>query len=200
MNKKELAISLSKLKPQLDTSACLEQYSTECEIAAEILWIAFMNDEIKDKVIADFGCGNGILGIGALLLGAQKVYFVDIDKKAIMNAKENVKSLRINKDRVEFLNIDIKGFANNVDVVIQTPPFGVQNEHADRKFIVTAFNTSKVAYSLHKIKSKSFLEALARENKKNISLIKIVSLPLKRSKSFHKKKVHYVKIGVWRFE
>jgi len=200
MNKKELAISLSKLKPQLDTSACLEQYSTECEIAAEILWIAFMNDEIKDKVIADFGCGNGILGIGALLLGAQKVYFVDIDKKAIMNAKENVKSLRINKDRVEFLNIDIKGFANNVDVVIQNPPFGVQNEHADRKFIVTAFNTSKVAYSLHKIKSKSFLEALARENKKNISLIKIVSLPLKRSKSFHKKKVHYVKIGVWRFE
>ena len=200
MNKKELAISLSKLKPQLDTSACLEQYSTECEIAAEILWIAFMNDEIKDKVIADFGCGNGILGIGALLLGAQKVYFVDIDKKAIMNAKENVKSLRINKDRVEFLNIDVKGFADNVDVVIQTPPFGVQNEHADRKFIVTAFNTSKVAYSLHKIKSKSFLEALAKENKKNISLIKIVSLPLKRSKSFHKKKVHYVKIGVWRFE
>lgn len=200
MNKKELAISLSKLKPQLETSAYLEQYQTECEIAAEILWIAYMNDEIENKVIADFGCGNGILGIGALLLGAQKVYFVDIDKKAIMKARENVKSLHIKKDKAEFLNIDVKDFANNVDVIIQNPPFGVQNKHADRKFIIASFKASKIAYSLHKIESKSFLEALARENKKNISLIKIVSLPLKRSKSFHKKKVHYVKIGVWRFE
>jgi ribosomal protein L11 methyltransferase len=37
----------------------------------------------SDLIIADIGCGSGILSIGAILLGATKVYAVDLDPLAI---------------------------------------------------------------------------------------------------------------------
>ncbi len=40
--------------------------------------------------IIDAGCGSGILSIGALKLGAEKVYAMDIDELAVRIAKENV--------------------------------------------------------------------------------------------------------------
>jgi len=40
-------------------------------------------------VIADIGCGSGILSVGALLLGAQKVYAVDTDPLAVKSTLEN---------------------------------------------------------------------------------------------------------------
>ncbi len=39
--------------------------------------------------VLDMGCGSGILGIAALLLGAQRVCGVDIEKHAVMTAREN---------------------------------------------------------------------------------------------------------------
>lgn len=41
------------------------------------------------QVIADIGCGTGILGIGAVLLGASKVYAVDTDAIAVSATEEN---------------------------------------------------------------------------------------------------------------
>ncbi|MBQ3866832.1 MAG: 50S ribosomal protein L11 methyltransferase [Clostridia bacterium] len=41
-----------------------------------------------DRVL-DMGCGSGILGIGAALLGASFVYSVDIDEVAVRVAREN---------------------------------------------------------------------------------------------------------------
>ncbi|MEO1377036.1 MAG: 50S ribosomal protein L11 methyltransferase [Cyanobacteria bacterium J06635_10] len=43
----------------------------------------------EDVVIADIGCGSGILSIGALLLGAQKAYAVDVDSFAVSSTAEN---------------------------------------------------------------------------------------------------------------
>ena len=74
-SKKELAILLSKLKTFDTPKTHLEQYSTDSEIAADILWFAYQNKDIEGKKIADFGCGTGILGIGALNLGANKILF-----------------------------------------------------------------------------------------------------------------------------
>ena len=52
-----------------------------------------MLGDIDNKVIADFACGPGYLGIGALLLGAKWVHFVDIDPKALELTRKNLSIL-----------------------------------------------------------------------------------------------------------
>ena len=55
-----------------------------------LLCLQFLKRHIKasDEVV-DFGCGTGILAIGALKLGAAKAYGVDIDAIAVESAKSN---------------------------------------------------------------------------------------------------------------
>ncbi len=50
-----------------------------------------LNDlpESADVVIADIGCGSGILSIGALLLGARKAYALDTDPLAVKSTGSN---------------------------------------------------------------------------------------------------------------
>ena len=43
----------------------------------------------SEAVVADIGCGSGILSIGAVLLGAKTVYGVDIDPLAVQAARSN---------------------------------------------------------------------------------------------------------------
>ena len=40
-------------------------------------------------MVIDYGCGSGILGIAALLLGARHVYAVDIDPQAVLATNQN---------------------------------------------------------------------------------------------------------------
>ncbi len=43
----------------------------------------------NDEVVADIGCGSGILSIGAILLGSKRVYAVDTDPLAVYAARSN---------------------------------------------------------------------------------------------------------------
>ena len=52
--------------------------------------------------VADLGCGSGILAIAAALLGAAKVYAVDIDQKALELSRENIRRNGV-QDRVRVL-------------------------------------------------------------------------------------------------
>ena len=45
---------------------------------------------IRGKNILDVGCGSGIIGIYCALNGAKSVVAVDVEEKAIENAKENI--------------------------------------------------------------------------------------------------------------
>lgn len=49
----------------------------------------------KNKTVIDFGCGSGILGIAASLLGAQHVVFTDIDPQALESTKSNTTQNKI---------------------------------------------------------------------------------------------------------
>ncbi|MBU1245554.1 MAG: METTL5 family protein [Nanoarchaeota archaeon] len=195
MNKKQLAIFLSKLKKVEKPKVELEQYSTDEEIVAHILWHAFLHEDIEEKVIADFGCGNGIFGIGCLALNAKKVYFVDKDEESIEIAKANC-----GFNNVEFLNIDISEFKEKVDLVIQNPPFGVQNRKADKPFLEKAMQVADKIYTIHKIESKGFINVLCEENGFLVNGIIGFDFPIKKSMEFHKKKEHKVRVGCWILE
>ncbi len=191
MNKKQLEIQLSKLDVLESKDIKWEQYQLEGNLAAEIL--IFARKDIEGKVIADFGCGNGLLGIGALLLGAKRVYFVDIDNKALDVAKKNAKGFRSS----EFFNSNVADFDKRVDTVIMNPPFGVQKRKADKIFLTTAMRLSDCIYSVHKIESKNFIGKLAEES--NFEVVSIIrhKFLLKKSYAFHKKKNYFVNIGIW---
>lgn len=44
---------------------------------------------LKGKTVIDFGCGSGILGIAALLMGAEKVLAIDNDPQALLASRDN---------------------------------------------------------------------------------------------------------------
>ena len=195
MNQKQLAVQLSKLDSVNERKAKLEQYPTDSQIAAEVLWNAFLLGDIEGKTIADFGCGNGILGIGALLLGAKKAVFVDIDETALGTAKGNVKELKL---KAVFSCTDIEQFSGKAETVLQNPPFGTKQEHADKAFLLKAMNTANVVYSFHKSSTEKFVQAVAKDNSFEVTHKWVFKFPIRQSFSFHTKKVFYADVACYR--
>ena len=48
-------------------------------------------DLVKDKIIADFGAGSGVVALAALKAGAKTAWVIDIDDVAIIASHENAK-------------------------------------------------------------------------------------------------------------
>jgi ribosomal protein L11 methyltransferase len=89
----------------------------------------------SELVIVDIGCGSGILSIGAVLLGAQKVYGVDVDPLAVQAARSNRHLNRINpsnlvinqgsvQELIELLPEGVNGILCNIlaEVIIEIIP------------------------------------------------------------------------------
>ena len=201
-SKKQLAVLLSKLKGFNEAKVRIEQYTTDPEIAAEVLWTAFMNGDIG-KVSVDLGCGSGILGIGLLILGGEMVYFVDFDKDAIEIAKLNLEKAK-SEYKVEGEAIWVLGDAANfnekVCLVVQNPPFGVKVRNADRLFLKKAFEAGDTIYSFHKSGSRQFIEAFSRENGFEITNIMDFKFPLKATMSFHSRRIKRINVSCFRIE
>jgi ribosomal protein L11 methyltransferase len=53
-----------------------------------LTWLA--KNDVKNKVVVDYGCGSGILSLAALALGAKEVYAIDHDEQALQATKNNL--------------------------------------------------------------------------------------------------------------
>jgi putative methylase len=198
LTKSRLAIILSKLavfeKPKLMS----EQYATDSESAAEAMWFAFMNGDIEGKAVADFGSGTGLLGIAALLLGAKKVYFVDSDSDALAICSQNIEAAGVDAAGAKIVHSDVGKFHESVDTVIENPPFGTKKAHADREFLVAAFKSAAVIYSFHKIETTDFVRQIGRDSGFTVSNIIPFEIQLKKTHEFHKSRMKWVKVGLFR--
>ncbi|MFA5332460.1 MAG: METTL5 family protein [Methanoregula sp.] len=189
MKLRQLEIQLQRCagyrKPNVDR----EQYPTPANLAARLLYDAFMQGDIKEKSICDLGCGTGILAIGAALLGAALTRGIEIDPDAIRVAKEN--SVLLGAD-VEFIQADITegigvlDHSGPCDTVIMNPPFGAQraNVHADRPFIDAALAIAPITYGIFNVGSTPFVEAYLR-GRGTISGKVSGCFAIKRSFAFH---------------
>lgn len=56
--------------------------------------------DIEDKAVLDLGCGTGMLGIAAAILGAGTVVGVDVSEIGLAAAAENAFEMDVNMDLV----------------------------------------------------------------------------------------------------
>ena len=57
--------------------------------------------DVAGKTVVDYGCGSGILGIAALLLGAKSVIAVDNDPQALIATVDNAQRNHIDTSRIQ---------------------------------------------------------------------------------------------------
>lgn len=184
MKRKQLEINLQKVRPYVKPTARFEQYSTPADIASDMLWTAFMDGDIKDKKVADLGCGTGILGIGASLLGAKEVIGIDFDAHAIEVAIENAVKLKAN---VRFEVMKVIEFRESVDTIVQNPPFGAQKRHADMPFLTTGLNVAETIYTLHLTETEEFVSKRAEALGNSVEILKRYIFVIPHTYEFHTK-------------
>jgi ribosomal protein L11 methyltransferase len=61
---------------------------------------------LRHLQIVDYGCGSGVLGIAALLLGAQKVFAIDYDPQALWSTRENARRNALTEEQLVTLHPD----------------------------------------------------------------------------------------------
>jgi len=201
-SKRSLEIELSKLASFDTPSLELEQYATPSSIAAEWIWQMAMKGEVSGRTILDAACGPGILGLGLLLMGAKKIYFLDKDKEIMQTCMKNYNKLKDEYEisDAEFIVSDISLFDEEVDIVVQNPPFGTKNEHIDKLFLEKAFSVAPLVYSMHKWSTKAFVEAICKDYNFEITEVWCYDFPIKAVFHFHKKPLKLVDVGLWRME
>lgn len=136
----------------------LEQYPTPSHIAACMLYeVQAKFDDLRGKMVADLGCGCGMLSIGAFLMGAQHTVGFEIDADAVAVFRENVAEMEL-PGGVDCVQCDVlkdlsgTRWMRTFDTVVMNPPFGTKhNAGMDVRFLETALGMARTAvYSLHK--------------------------------------------------
>lgn len=74
--------------------------------------------DLDGKIVIDFGCGSGILGIAALLLGAAKVIAIDNDPQALLATRDNAQRNGLREDQIQALLPEQLPADISADVVI----------------------------------------------------------------------------------
>ena len=127
----------------------------------------------------------------------------DIDLEALKKAEENKIAVEKNlkrKYRAEFVQREIRLYKKRAQVIIQNPPFGTKQPHADKAFLLKAMELAPTIYSIHKIAGERFIATLAEDNGFSIKGIIPIKFPLKPTLTFHRKKTYYTDVGVWMLE
>ncbi|MGC8932075.1 MAG: METTL5 family protein [Candidatus Methanodesulfokora sp.] len=197
MRRKELEIILQKISPLPRYDVWSEQYQTPPDLASFILYTAAEKGDIEGKKVADFGCGSGILAIGAAILGASEVIGIDIDPVAISESIKNAEIFQV-RDRTKFLLLDVRDFDMKVDTVLQNPPFGTKRRHMDIVFLEKALSVSKVVYSVHKAGNIEFIKRVVRRLGGTVDEIWSSRIIIPKIHKFHVKAMYPVDVEIFR--
>lgn len=190
---KELESRLQQVDGFEKPKLLLEQYPTRPHIAACMLYtIHNTYDDIENKVVADLGCGCGVLSIGAAMLGAGLCIGFDIDEDALEIFNRNIEEFELtNVDMVQ-CNVCLLSntMSKSFDTVIMNPPFGTKNNKGtDMVFLKTALEMARTAvYSLHKSSTRKHIQKKAAEWKIKMDIIAELRYDLPALYNFHKKK------------
>ena len=181
MKKIDFYREIAKLDKTEKNSLRLEQYSTDIDTAYEFIHFVDYNVGITGKTVADLGCGNGILGISAALLGASEVDLYDIDEKAVYFAKQNIEKLHINN--AKSIHLDMFDVDKKYEIVVSNPPFGFQSNFSLSAFIKKVNSLADNIFFIY----KDNIEIRKIADSNGFLTHKIQDIKLEKTLSFHKK-------------
>lgn len=138
----------------------------------------------NDKVL-DIGCGIGILGIVAASLFNANVVMSDINKRALMLAKKNIKLNNIKADVYEG-NLFEPIKQNDFDIILSNPP-----QKAGKEICFKLIEQSK-----NYLKNNGSLQLVARHNKGGKTLSKKMQHVFGNVKFIAKKSGYWVYMGI----
>lgn len=197
MKKVQLERILQSLEAVPSPRPDIEQYPTPAPIAAELAYIAYSKGDLEGCRVLDAGCGNGILGIAAKLLGAAEVVGVDVDPLAVQVAERNAKRAKV---QVVWRHADIAAVEGPFDTVLMNPPFGSQTKHADLPFLDKALSVARVVYSFHNGVTAEFLQQRVESKGGRVTDRLDYEFPLPRTFRFHREDVRRIAVVLLRAE
>jgi len=204
MKLKQLEQHLQTIEGFENPKVLLEQYPTRPHIAACMLQtIHDTFDDIDNKMIADLGCGCGVLSIGSVMLGAGSVTGFDVDQDALDQFQENIADFEM--DNIELVNADVATlgdrFIGKYDTVIMNPPFGTKhNKGLDIKFLETGLRlSSNSVYSLHKTSTREHILKKAKDWGVTAQVIAELRYDLPNTYKHHKKSSVDIQVDFIRF-
>ncbi|CAG8671962.1 1829_t:CDS:2 [Ambispora leptoticha] len=140
----------------------LEQYATTPHLASRMLFTAHsVYDDIENKIVADFGCGCGILSIASNILGSSYNIAVDIDPDALQIANDNCSKFELS---VDFILTDLTSNPLAVEVA------------------------NNAVYSLHKTSTREHILKKAKEWGVDCEILAELKFDIPNMYKFHKKK------------
>tara|TARA_B110000495_G_C22884592_1_gene515880 strand:- start:238 stop:852 length:615 start_codon:yes stop_codon:yes gene_type:complete len=200
MKMRNLAIQLSNLQNHPCNNVELEQYGIDGNLASRWLSdIVSFGDLFEDCKVLDLGAGNGILGIGSLLLGANSATFIESDSDACevlsknLHAHELLNSSEIINYHIDDTNLPIV----DADLIITNPPWGRQIEKADRPFLQTILSNNKTAHILHS-SNATHISNFFRSERWTVEKYGEADFSLPATYSHHNRKRDRTRAGFWR--
>ncbi|CAN9497775.1 unnamed protein product [Ophioblennius macclurei] len=204
MKLKELESCLQQVDTFEAPKVLLEQYPTSPHIAACMLFTIHSSfDDIEGKLVADLGCGCGVLSIGAAVLDAGLCVGFDIDEDALDIFRRNAEEFELtNVDLIQcdLCCLEAEAYAQKFDTVIMNPPFGTKHKGVDMTFLRAALTMAKTAvYSLHKTSTREHIQKKAQDWGFKMEVIAELRYDLPASYKFHKKKSVDIEVDFMRF-
>lgn len=181
----------------------LEQYRTPADLAAHVLTVATLNDDVADRVVLDLGSGTGMLAIGAALLEPDRVLGLEVDPDALSLAVDN-EAVVDPPIPIEWIQADATSppICRTDLTVVANPPFGAQttNRNADRRFLETIAEVARVSYTIHNEGSHSFVESFVADRGGTVTHAFEAAISLSRQFSFHTDETRTIHSEVFRIE
>ncbi|QZA88158.1 METTL5 family protein [Salinarchaeum sp. IM2453] len=181
----------------------LEQYTTPPELAASIVHVADLHEDIENQTVIDLGSGTGMLALAAALRGPDRVIGVELDRDALSTAIKNRQRIATNTS-VDWICADARNpplsTKRSQTTVLMNPPFGAQdgNEGADRSFLKTAKSLARVSYSVHNAGSQEFVNAFVEELGGEVTHEFAAELDVDHQFAFHEKATKSIDAEVFR--
>ncbi len=130
------------------------------------------------------------------MMGASRVYGIDIDPDAVKTARENAEDLDL---EAEFAVGEVSNVVAPFDTVVQNPPFGAQKKHADRAFIKKSLELAPRVYSLHNAGTETFVARMVESLGAECVPVKRFKFEIPYAFEFHRKAKETVSVVLLKF-